>query len=106
MVSYLLSVAAKIHCCTVYMTVHIVGGCISSVLPESNLFEYSLSNAMCYKYLEREIFPEQAASDADLTAAGGCFFGHILTKKAFDFGDFFFFCTARSIYSISTLKNW
>lgn len=89
------------------MTVHIVGGCISSVLPESNLFEYSLGNAMCYKYLEREIFPEQVASDADLTAAGGYFFRHVLTKKKLLIFGIFFFCTATSnIYSNSALKNW
>lgn len=75
------------------MSVHVVGGCISSVLPESNLFEYSLGNSVCYKYLERQVFPEQAASDADLTASSGYFFGHILAKKKkklLIFGIFFF----------------
>lgn len=50
---------------------------------------------MCYNYLEGEIFPEQAASDANLTATGGYFFGHLLTKKkkllVFGFGFVFFF---------------
>lgn len=107
MVSDPFSVAAKIHCFTMYMTVHIVGDFISSVLPESNLFEYSLGSAVFYKYLERVIFPDQAASDADLTATSKYFFRHILTKKkkkALDFG--IFFCTATSsIFSNSTLKN-
>lgn len=94
MVSDLFSVAAKIHCFTMYMTVHIVGDFISSVLPENYLFEYSLGRAVFYKYLERVIFPDQAASDADLTAASRYFFRHILTKKkrAFDFGIFFLYC--------------
>lgn len=47
------------------------------MLPEGNLFEQNLGNAMCYKYLEGEIFPEQAASDANLTATGRYFFGHL-----------------------------
>lgn len=51
------------------------------MLSESNLFEKNLGNAMCYKYSEGEIFPEQAASDANLTATGGYFFGHLVTKK-------------------------
>lgn len=90
MVSDIFSVAAKIHRFAVYLTVHFVGDLISSVLPESDLFEYSLGSAMFYKYLEREAFPDEAASDADLTATSRYFFRHILTKKkAFDFGIFF-----------------
>lgn len=47
---------------------------------------------MYWKYLEGEIFPEQAASDANLTAIDGYIFGYLLTKKKkFDFSVWEFF---------------
>lgn len=68
------------------------------MLPGSNLFEYSLGNAVFYKCLERELFRDQATSDADLTSTSGYFFGHILTKKKLLIFGIFFFCTA-SVYT-------
>lgn len=48
-------------------------------------------------------FPDQAASDADLTAADGYFFGHVLTKKkkAFDFGGFFFSVLLHLVFTVT-----